>query len=176
MPITPKFSSQTSTPTNIHVNQHGMEAIFGATFLTGQGVLPKGQVIGKITASGKYGKFKNTTVAENALEAATTVTLTDASGFQVGDSIVIGTEAAKVISNINGNVVTVTALAANQNAGVAAKANNGLEKAVGILADDVDTTQGDALGQYYVHGFFIASAIKNLNAAARTDLPLAAFL
>src|SRR5690606_6610052 len=137
----------------------GSDAVFGATFYAGQGLLPKGQVIGKVTATGKFGKFKNTTVAENAALGATDVTLADASGFQVGDSVVIGTEAAKTITAINGNVITVTALAAAQAAGVTVKANNGLEKAAGILADDVDTT-ADAVGPYLVHGFFISSAIK----------------
>lgn len=174
MPITPGFSSSTSTPTEILANQHGADIVLGATLYSGQGVLAKGQVIGKVTASGKYGKYKRTTVAVTAALGATQVTLTDATGFDKGDTIVIGNEAAKVISAIAGNVVTVPALAAEQAAGVEAKANNGLEKAVGILGDDVDTT-ADAAGIYYVHGLFKEAALKNLNATAKADLTLAAF-
>lgn len=174
--ITPGFSSTTNTPVNILGNTHGTDIVFGATFLAGQGKLAVGQVIGKITATGKYGKYKRTTVAVTAALGATDVTLTDATGFKVGDNIVIGTEAAKAITAIAANVVTVSALAAEQAAGVDAKANNGLEVAVGILADDADTTSGDAAGAYYVHGFFKESALKNLNATAKTDLKLAAFV
>jgi hypothetical protein len=128
--------------------------------------------LGKVTASGLYGPVKKTTVKTTAAIGATNVELTDARFFQVGDSVVIGTEASKAISAINydTNTITVTALAAEQAAGVTVKANNGLETAECILFNTVDLTDGDAAVAAVTQAVVREARIPAVNSLIKADL------
>ncbi len=149
----------------------------GVLLKSGFGVVAKGRVLGKITASGKFAPYASTTVASNAALGATNVVLTDASAFIVGDNVIIGTEAAKAITAINyaTNTITVSALVGAQNAGVAVKTNDGRENAVCILDNDQDTTNSDMGASAWIAGIFDSSKILGADAAAKTALKLCYF-
>jgi hypothetical protein len=86
--------------------------------------------------------------------------------------VVIGTEASKAISAINydTNTITVTALAAEQAAGVTVKANNGLETAECILFNTVDLTDGDAAVAAVTQAVVREARIPAVNSLIKADL------
>jgi predicted RecA/RadA family phage recombinase len=151
----------------------------GVLLKSGFGVVAKGRVLGKITASSKYAPYAATTVKTNASTGDTTVELTDASAFIVGDMVVVGSDAAKAITAINytTNVITLaSALGANQNAGVAVKTNDGRETAVCILDNDQDTTDSDIGASAWIAGIFTQANCKGVDSAAKTALKLCYFV
>jgi hypothetical protein len=135
-------------------------------------LLKSGTVMAKVTATGLHGPVKKTTVSANAALGATDVVLTNAAFFQVNDSVIIGTEAAKVISAIDygTNTITVTALVAAQAAGVTVKANNGLETADGILFNTTDVTDGDTGAAILTQAVVKEVRLIGSNALTKADL------
>lgn len=148
----------------------------GVLLAAGFGIVLKGRVLGKITASGKFAPYTSTTVATNAALGATTVALTDASAFIIGDNVIIGTEAAHTITAINVNTITIgTALVAAQNAGVAVTTNDGRSAAVCILDNDQDTTLSDIGASAWDTGKFVKANCFGVDTNAQTALQMCKF-
>lgn len=149
----------------------------GVLLVIGHGVVVKGTVLGKITSGGKFGPYAVTTVATGGSSGDTTVIVTDASLFIVGDSVKIGTESAKTITAINygTNTITVSALTATQAAGVAVAIQDGRQTAVCILDNDADTTNNDVSASAFIAGVFDSTQIIGADAAAKTALKLCYF-
>jgi hypothetical protein len=66
----------------------------GVLLKQGFGVVEKGRVLGKITTSGKFAPCASTTLTANAATCATSLVVADSSAFVVGDTILVGAEAA----------------------------------------------------------------------------------
>lgn len=141
-------------------------------YLSTYKILKAGTVMGKVTATGLYGPVKKTTLAAQSNLGATTSTLTSAAFFQVGDSVLLGSE-TKTLTAIDyaTNVVTHTALAGQQNAGVTVKEDNGLETAEGILMNTVDLTDGDVAAAILTHGVVKEARLFGSNTLTKADLP-----
>jgi hypothetical protein len=151
----------------------------GVLLKSGFGIVAKGRVLGKITASSKFAPYASTTLTVQAAAGATAITVADASAFIAGDTIIIGSEAAKTIQSINyaTNVITLTAAtAAIQAIGVSVQTNDGRQTAVCILDNDQDTTLSDAGASAFIAGIFDSTKILGLDVAARTALKLCYFV
>lgn len=149
----------------------------GVRLAQGFGVVSKGRVLGKITASGLFAPYTSTTLAANAALNATSLSFTDASAFIVGDTIIVGAANPIAITGINGNTVTVAApgLSAAQTSGAAITTNDGRSTAVCILDNDQDTTINTVDASAFDSGKFIKSAILGLDSNAQTALKMCMF-
>lgn len=141
-------------------------------YITDYKILKAGTVMGKVTATGLYGPVKKTTLAQTSALGATTSTLTDARFFQVNDTVKIGSETKTLTAiNYDTNVVTHTALAGEQLAGVTVEEDNGLEDAAGILLNTVDLTDGDVTAAILTHGVVKEARLFGSNTLTKADLP-----
>jgi len=149
----------------------------GVLLVTGFGVVNKGRVLGKITASGKFAPYTSTTLAANAALNAISITLVDASAFIVSDTIIVGTAAAIAITVIAGNVLTLAApgLSVAQTTGAAITTNDGRSTAVCILDNDQDTTLSDIGASAWDTGKFVKANCFGVDANAQTALQMCKF-
>lgn len=150
----------------------------GVVLLKGTGLYRKGQVLGKITASGKFRKRTSTTLHVAVVIGNTTITVHDAAPFVAGDAITVEAEALTVASvDTTTNVITTTTAATAAHAiDSAVVCTDGSKDAVLILGDDyVDTTDTDMEVSGYVGGDFVEAQIIGLDTAGKTALSLARF-
>lgn len=136
-------------------------------------ILKSGTPLGKVTATGLFGPVKKTTVKTTAAANQKLVELTDARFFQVGDTIVVGSEAAQAIAALNYDtgVATMTNnLVAEQAAGVTVKEDNGLETADCILFNTIDLTDGDAAAAALTQAVVKEARIPAVNSLIKADL------
>jgi len=150
----------------------------GVLLATGFGVVKKGRVLGKITASGKFAPYTSTTLTAGFAIGATALTVADASAFVVGDNITIGTDAAKAVTAINyaTNTITIGAgLVAAQTSGAAVQTNDGRQNAVCILDNDQDTTNSDVSASAWISGIFTKANCYGVDSSAQTALKLCYF-
>lgn len=134
-------------------------------------LLMSGTIMAKVTATGLYGPVKKTTLAATSALGATTSTLTNAAFFQVNDSVVIGSETKTLTAiDYDTNVVTHTALAGQQLAGVTVKEDNGLETADGILFNTTDVTDGDTAAAILTQAVVKEVRLIGSNALTKADL------
>lgn len=126
----------------------------------GDKIIKKGMPVAKITASGKFRPYTGTTVAVTAALGATTVELVDAGRLVVGDEVTIGSE-TKTISAIDyaTNIITVTALAGEQAAGVVVASTDGGADPNTILKRHVNVKDGDHVVGGYEVGKFLTDRI-----------------
>lgn len=149
----------------------------GVLLKSGFGVVPKGRILGKITASGKFAPYASTVLTANAALGATSLVVSDSSAFIVGDTVIVGAEAAAIaITAIadSTHITLASGLIAAQVSGLAVKTNDGRQVAVCILDNDADTTT-DIGASAYIAGIFDSSQILGLDAGAKTALPLCYF-
>jgi hypothetical protein len=149
----------------------------GVLLKSGFGIVPKGRVLGKISASSKYAPYASTALTVQAAAGTLTITVADASAFIAGDTIIIGTESAKTIQSVNyaTNVITLTGVtAAIQAIGLTVKTNDGRQTAVCILDNDQDTTT-DIGASAFIAGIFDTTQLLGADAAAQTALKLCYF-
>lgn len=142
-----------------------------AQYVAAEKVLKGGTEMAKVTATGLYGPIKKTTLASTAALGATTSVFTNARFFQVGDTVVIGSETKALTAiDYDTNTATHTALAGQQLAGVTVKEDNGLETAEGILLETVNLTDGDITSAIMTHGVVKASRLLGHNSLTAADL------
>lgn len=149
----------------------------GVLLKSGFGVVAKGRVLGKITASGKYAPYASTVLTVDPAISATSITVNDASAFIVGDTVKVGTEAAAIaITAIVGNVITLASgLVADQANGAAVITQDGRQTAVCILDNDADTASSDVGASAFIAGIFDSTQILGADATAKTALKLCYF-
>jgi len=136
----------------------------------------QGDVLGLITASGKYRRRSRTLAAGAGFGIATTDgVVADASVFAPGDVLTksdgtaIGTIAAGGVNTVT-NHVTLTANAANaMAAGVAIIATDGSAVSQGIADDGSDGTSDTVLSMF-ISGLLFPLLCRGLDATAQTDL------
>jgi hypothetical protein len=151
----------------------------GVLLKSGFGVVAKGRVLGKITTSGKCAPYASTTLTANAATSATTLVVADSSAFVVGDTILVGAEAAAIAITAIPDATHITlasGLVAGQVSGLAVKTNDGRQNAVCILDNDQDTTAGDMGASAWIAGIFDSSKILGADTAAKTALKLCYFV
>ncbi len=150
----------------------------GVLLAQGWGVVNKGRVLGKITATGKYAPYTSTTLNGAAALNAVSLTFADASAFVIGDNILVGTDATlHAITAINGNVVTIaaTGLTSAQSNGVSVTTNDGRSTAVCVLDNSQDTTTADVGASAWIAGLFVKANCFGVDANAQTTLNLCKF-
>jgi hypothetical protein len=136
----------------------------------------QGDVIGKITASGKYRRRPRTKTAGAGFADASAIGhVEDASVFTPGDVLkkddgtLIGTVAAGGVNAVN-NTVTLTGNAAlDVAAGLAVVASDGSQVAAGISDAETDGTQ-DANVSALIGGYLDESLLRGLDSTARAEL------
>lgn len=155
--------------------------IVSVLLTAGQGDLVSGTLLGKITASGKYARVRRTTLSADEAIGQTVLSVADASIFSVGQTVSIkeadgseledlGAITARDLTN-NANTITVTnALAAAKTTGAYLFVNDGSEKALVILAEEVPTQAADVNVQSYLGGPFYTNMLVGMDALARADL------
>lgn len=154
---------------------------------TGNKRLKAGMPLGKITASGKYSPVKKTTLAAAAASTNTTITVTNAAYFQIGDQINInGTNATISSINYATNVITLSAaIGAAKAIGDSVKATDGSGDAVVMLGEDVlftdyNSTTGVSHRDQVVSAFDMARVITArlpfINDLVKADLKHISFV
>lgn len=150
----------------------------GVLLKSGFGVVEKGRVLGKITASGKFAPYASTVLTADPAIGATALTVADSSAFIIGDTVIVGTEGAAIaISAIPDatHITLATGLVADQANGATVKTNDGRQTAVCILDNDQDTTNSDMGASAYITGIFDTSQLLGADAAAQLALKLCYF-
>jgi hypothetical protein len=150
----------------------------GVLLKSGFGVVAKGRVLGKITTGGKYAPYASTVLTANAAQAATLLVVADSSAFIVGDTVLVGAEAAAIAITAIPDATHITlasGLVGAQNAPLTVKTNDGRQTAVCILDNDQDTTSGDVGASAFIAGIFDSAQILGADAAAKTALKLCYF-
>jgi hypothetical protein len=149
----------------------------GVLLKSGFGIVPKGRILGKISASGKFAPYASTTLTANAAQGATSLVVANSSAYVVGDTVIVGAEAAAIAITAIPDATHITlasGLVAAQVSGLAVKTNDGRQVAVCILDNDADTTT-DIGASAFIAGIFDSSQILGLDAGAKTALPLCYF-
>jgi hypothetical protein len=150
----------------------------GVLLAQGFGVVVKGRVLGKITASGKYAPYASTTLTADAASSATSLVVADSSAFVVGDTIKVGSESAAIaISAIPDatHITLASGLVGAQTNGAAVITQDGRQTAVCILDNDADTTNIDVGASAWIAGIFDTSKLAGVDSGAKTALKLCYF-
>jgi hypothetical protein len=150
----------------------------GVLLKSGFGIVPKGRVLGKISASGKFAPYASTVLTANAAQGATSLVVADSAAFIVGDTVLVGAEAAPIAITAIPDATHITlasGLVGAQVSGLAVKTNDGRQTAVCILDNDQDTTT-DMGASAWIAGIFDESKCKGVDAAAKTALKLCYFV
>lgn len=149
----------------------------GVLLKSGFGVVEKGRVLGKITTGGKFAPYAATTLTATAGIGVTALTVADSSAFIVGDTVIVGTEAAIAITAIPDatHITLATGMVASQASGLAVKTNDGRQVAVCILDNDADTISNDVGASAFIAGVFDSTQLLGVDAAAQIALKLCYF-
>jgi hypothetical protein len=143
-------------------------------YVASRKILKAGTPLGKITATGLRGPVKKTTLKTAASATDTSVTLVDPQFFQVGDTIIVGTEASAIaidaLDYTTGVATLHSGLTGNQAKDVTIKVNNGLETATGLLLESIDLTDGNAAVAGVTQGVVTSARIPGYNALIAADL------
>ncbi|HEX8090886.1 MAG TPA: hypothetical protein VF762_18645 [Blastocatellia bacterium] len=139
-------------------------------------IVKQGDVIGKISASGKYRRRTHSVTAGAGFADDSTVGhVSDASVFAAGDVLkkadgtLIGTVAVGGVNAVN-NTLTLTANAAlDVAAGVDVVASDGSQVAEGISDLETDGTQ-DANVPALIGGYLNESLLRGLDSTAKAEL------
>jgi hypothetical protein len=134
-----------------------------------------GTVLGKITATGLYAPVKKSTTATTQSTGDSTVTAAtgEASFFQVGDVISIGSITGKTITAINTttNVITISStLGASVATGDVIKTADGLGTAVAVLFNSVNLKDGNSSEAGVFEGAVYTARLTRYNASVWADL------
>lgn len=139
-------------------------------------VVKQGDVIGKITASGKYRRRSRATVVTTAFATnSTTGKVDEASKFADGDVLKIadGTTVGTIAAggrNLTTNVITLTANAAVAVAvGADVLASDGSAVAKGVSDQETDGTK-DVSASAFIGGYLDESKLRGLDSSAKTEL------
>lgn len=172
-------ATTTQTFKEILASTDNMAKLPGGVLLkSGFGIVPKGRVLGKITASGKYAPYAATTLTATAALGATALVVADSSAFIVGDTVKVGAESAAIAILLipdATHITLATGLVAEQVSGLAVKTADGRQTAVCILDNDQDTTDSDMGASAYIAGVFDTSQLLGADAAAQLALKLCYF-
>lgn len=139
-------------------------------------IVKQGDVIGKITASGKgRRRSRTTTTGAGFADDSPTGHVTDASVFAPGDVLkkedgtLIGTIAAAGVDKVN-NTVTLTGNAAlDVAAGLAVVASDGSQIAVAISDKETDGTENTGIS-VLIGGYLDEAKLRGLDATAKAEL------
>ena len=152
-----------------------------ALLAAAQGDLVSGTVLGKITATGEYARVRRTTLSGDEAIGQTVLSVADASIFSIGQTVSI-MEADKsepedlgAITALDltqgANTITVTnALVAAKSTGAYVFVNNGSEKALLILVEEVPNQAIAVNVQAHLGGPFFTNMLVGMDALARADL------
>jgi hypothetical protein len=153
------------------------------TIAPNTGDLDKGTILGVQTTDGLFHPVRRYALSTAAASGATSVTVTGATLFQVGDTVSVmqaagtGVEPAGTVSstvyNSGANTTTVTFSTATAEALVVGDfiyASDGSQKALVILADVVLDATSNKVSNAYVAGKFVKSQLVGVDSIALTDL------
>lgn len=129
-------------------------------------IVPTGQFIAKITASGKYGAYRATAAAKTITgitfaDGVATATTDTPHLLRVGDTTTIAgvvgaveANGARVVTAINGLTFSfvLAAMTGYTSDGTSTMVADGTAICKGILTYDVDVTLGDSTGNCLIHG------------------------
>lgn len=167
----------TEFPARVQLNKvRPDEAVLVPVTVKSGFIVKQGDVVGKITASGKYRRRARTT-ATGAGFATNSKTghVTDASVFAVGDVLVdasgnpIGTIDAGGV-DADANTVTLTANSSTAVAsGVGVLASDGSAVAQGVSDKETDGAD-DTPVDVFIGGFFDEAKLRGVDASAKSEL------
>lgn len=152
-----------------------------ALLAAGQGNLVSGTVLGRITASGEYARVRRTTLSADEAIGQTVLSVTDASIFTVGQTVSIMEADKTELEDLGAitacdltegaNTITITtALVAAKSTGAYFFVNDGSEKALLILAEEVPNQAAAVNVQAHIGGPFYTNMLVGMDALARADL------
>ena len=150
-------------------------ASVGVTILTGH-IVKQGDVLGRITASGKYRRRSRTDATGTGFsDASDTGQVVDASVFKAGDVLkdaagnAVGT-VESIDAEANPNTVILTANAANDvAAGVGVVAQDGSQIAQAIADQETDGTADTPIAAI-ISGKLTESLLRGLDTSAKSEL------